>query len=241
MPEELIFEQVLRLGGAVQGHETALGARRETVHRRGDELLAGAALAEDQHGHGRGGDDAHLVDHAAHGLARRDQTLEALVAAVRRGFGRRRAVPQQHRACGPVDEAAEDLQVEGLLDEVVRALLEGGPGGGHVSVGGHHHGLGLGLESACRFEDAKARVSAVWGDGPGGRLRPGGGGHPQVGDDDVERAVLEFVERGGNPVDHGADVPGPLERIGHHLGMVRLVVDDQHLRSGFLHLCSVPV
>ena len=48
--EQLAFQQVFRDGAAVDGDERLLGARAEVVQRAGQRLLAGAALAEQQHG-----------------------------------------------------------------------------------------------------------------------------------------------------------------------------------------------
>ena len=48
--EQLGLEQLLGDRAAVDGHEQALGAPAVVVDRAGDQLLAGAALAGDQHG-----------------------------------------------------------------------------------------------------------------------------------------------------------------------------------------------
>ena len=53
--EQLVLEQRLGDGGAVDGHEGALGAVGELVQRAGQQLLAGAALAQQQHGGVGGG------------------------------------------------------------------------------------------------------------------------------------------------------------------------------------------
>jgi hypothetical protein len=49
--EQLVLEQALRDGGAVDHHERALVALRQVVDGARDQLLAGAALAVDRHGH----------------------------------------------------------------------------------------------------------------------------------------------------------------------------------------------
>ncbi len=48
--EQLVLEQRLRDGGAVDHHERAFGARRQVVDGAGDQLLAGPALTEDGDG-----------------------------------------------------------------------------------------------------------------------------------------------------------------------------------------------
>ncbi len=55
--EELVLEQGLRDGGAVDGHEGPLRAGRELVKGAAHQLLPGAALSGDQHG-GIGGGGA---------------------------------------------------------------------------------------------------------------------------------------------------------------------------------------
>src|SRR5262249_54559261 len=49
MAEELVLEQILRQGGAVDRHGTMLRARGQLMDRARNELLAGTGLAEDQH------------------------------------------------------------------------------------------------------------------------------------------------------------------------------------------------
>src|SRR5207245_6602312 len=49
MPEQLAFEQVLGDGRAVEGQEWRLGPWAVLIDGSGDQLLAGAALAADQH------------------------------------------------------------------------------------------------------------------------------------------------------------------------------------------------
>ena len=59
--EQLAFQQRLGDGGAVQADERAFLARAGVVDGAGDQLLAGAAFAADQHGGVGGGDAADLV------------------------------------------------------------------------------------------------------------------------------------------------------------------------------------
>gem|GEM_PF-6951000 len=99
-----------------------------------------------------------------------------------------------------------------------------------TSVRGDHDRLGVRLQVARRAEHHEPRVGAVLADVVGAPAL----GHPQVGDDDVKRAVPELIERALDAPDDGRDVPGRAERIGHHLGVVLLVLDDQHLRAGGL-------
>ena len=151
---------------------------------------------------------------------------------------RPRRVPEQDGLGGAVDQRAEEVQVERLLDEVEDALLEGGAGGGDVAVGGDHDGLGVGLEVAGGAEDLRPASAPSGATSPCGGLGPRGVWHAQVGDDDVEGAVAELVEGAGDVVDDRADVAGLLEGVGHDVGVVGLVLDDQDLgprRLGRVH------
>ena len=50
--EQLALQQVFRHGGAVDGHEGPAGAGGGVVHRVGEQLLASARLADEEHGQG---------------------------------------------------------------------------------------------------------------------------------------------------------------------------------------------
>ena len=78
---------------------------------------------------------------------------------------------------------------------------------------------------AGRFEHFEACVGA----GVGYAVCPGAVGHSQVGDDDIEGSTLEFVHSLISAVDDGANVTWPAKGIGHHVGMIWLIVHDQHL------------
>src|SRR6202008_933278 len=69
--EELALEQRVGQRGAVDGDERLAPARGEVVDGLGDELLAGAALALDEHG---ARDRGHLLDLDQHFLDRRALT-----------------------------------------------------------------------------------------------------------------------------------------------------------------------
>src|SRR5262249_10000087 len=68
MAEHLAFEQLVWDRGAVEGDERLLRAGREAVNRAGDNLLASAALASDEHANIRRRDatgEGHQVTHLA--------------------------------------------------------------------------------------------------------------------------------------------------------------------------------
>ena len=64
--EQLAFQQALRDGGAVDGQERPVGPAAVVVESAGDQFLAGAALAEDQHVHVLRRDAADRLAHLLH-------------------------------------------------------------------------------------------------------------------------------------------------------------------------------
>ena len=82
--EQLAFEQALRQGGAVELDERPARAGARLMDRRGQKLLAGAALAPDQHGRVSDRDLAGHADHLPDGRARALDRLEGPEVAVAR-------------------------------------------------------------------------------------------------------------------------------------------------------------
>ena len=74
--EELGFEEILRVGGAVHRHEGTRGARALRVQRARDQLLAGAALAADQDGRVVRGDVADPFHDVLHHRRDADHAVE---------------------------------------------------------------------------------------------------------------------------------------------------------------------
>ncbi|MNX19999.1 hypothetical protein D3C86_499330 [compost metagenome] len=67
MAEQLGFDEILRDGRHVEGDEILVGARAVLVQGMGDQLLAGAALAVDQHRDAGAGQSAYGAKHLLHG------------------------------------------------------------------------------------------------------------------------------------------------------------------------------
>ncbi len=209
--EQLAFQDVLAQRGAVQGDERLVLARAVLMDRLRDQFLAGAGLALDQHaGVGRG-DPLQAVDHLVHLRAGADHPLEAeffVQPAVQ--FGVRPPQPQAGR--GFFGDGPQLAQIERLEQIVERPLLHGRHGRGDRAVAGDqdHLGVGQGLLGA------------------GQDLQPVDVVHHQVGDDDVERLLLDQLgplRAGGG---HGAVVADALQAFGDGLGVRGVVVDDQH-------------
>ena len=119
-------------------------------------------------------------------------------------------------------------EIEGFLDEVVGPVLERGPGGGDIAVGRDHDRLGLGLEGADGFEHPDAGILAVGGHA----ILASGGGHAEIGDNNIEGAVAQLVEGGAHAGHDRADVAGLAQGVGHDLGVVGLIINNQDLGGG---------
>ena len=78
--EQLAFQQGFRQRGAVQGHERAARARAGVVDGLGDQFLARAALAGDQHIDQAVADALHQADHLLDPLARADDAVGGVLA-----------------------------------------------------------------------------------------------------------------------------------------------------------------
>ena len=114
--EQLGLEQRFGQRAAVDGHERPARAVAVLMNRARDQLLAGAALADDQHrGVGRGGVRNLLVDAGHHRRAPEQRRRHGV--AHRRRRRRRRRLVQRAR-----DQPLELADVERLADEVERAL-----------------------------------------------------------------------------------------------------------------------
>ena len=123
--EQLALQDVLAQGGAVERHERLVLARAVLMDGLGDQLLARAGVALDQHaGVGRG-DPLEPVDHVVHLRAVADDALEAelfVQPAVQLGVG----PPQPQTGRGLVGHRPQLAQIERLEQVVEGPLLHGG-------------------------------------------------------------------------------------------------------------------
>src|SRR6266536_349964 len=78
VPEELAGDQLLRDGAGVHGDERPSGYGRALVDGARHQLLAGAALADDQDGGVGAGGDADLLEHLEHLARARVHAVERL-------------------------------------------------------------------------------------------------------------------------------------------------------------------
>ncbi len=218
MAEELRLDQLARERGAVELLERPLRARAERVDGAGDELLAGSALARDQHAGGAPGGAPDLLDQALHRAALADEIARAPGRAPQvAGLG---LGPRQ--AQSGVDRDEERVGVEGLLEEIERTDAHGAHGGVDVGVAAHHDDGRVVLARAQPLEELDA--VAV--------------GQHHVEEAEVVGALLQLFL---GDLDAAGDVDRvPLERQGllQRREDRRLVVHDEEVRERHRVECS---
>ena len=218
--EQLAFQNVFAQRRTVQGHKRLVLARAVQVDGPGHQLLAGSALARDQHRGARRGDLLQLVDDLLHLRRVAHHALEAepfVELLLELDVGPHQALGLR----GLVDHRAQLADIERLGQVRRGAGLHGGDGRLDRAVAGEDHHLGIRQFLLGFLKDLDA-ADAV---------------HDQVGQHDVELLLLDqaqsFPAAGG---DH-ALVAHALEALGHGL-RVRLVVVDYQNSYGLFHVGS---
>ena len=176
--EQLRLEQRLGQRRAVHFDEVARRAVRVVMNRAGDELLARARLAPDQHGRVALRHLAHDAQHALQRLARADDAVEIVDVVLR--------VPQvvELVAHAPHLERLLDLHfhlfdLEGLLHVVERADLHRLDGRMHRSESGHQDDGGRRVQRLGRAQHIETVAAA----------------HLQVAEHDVEVPFVKAFDR----------------------------------------------
>ena len=215
--EQLGLQEILGQGGAVDGDERAVLARRALVDGPRHALLAGAALAEDEHG-GRG--VGHLLDqrhHAPEGRAGADH--RPLAQQVVQALLQRLVLLDELAALERlVDQLQELLAAEGLGEEVVGAVLHGLDGFLHRAERGQEDDVQVGRDGLGRAQQLEA-----------GEPR-----HLEVGDDEVDAAALHALQRGASVGGQQHAVALARQRALEALAQAGIVVGDQQ-RGGIRH------
>jgi hypothetical protein len=178
--EELALEQGVLDGGAVDVHEGPVVTRRELVELAGDDLLAGAGLALEEHRDDARGHPLQCGVQVLHGRAvpHRGEGLPAMVLA---------PLPVQVLAHGralrggSVEKGLEHLEPAGLGDEIVGAELHGLHGGLDGALAGQEDGLRGRLGGARGPQHVDAAAA----------------GHAHVQEEHVEVLVLQGLHGGG--------------------------------------------
>src|SRR5712692_11158065 len=212
--EQLRFDQRVGNGRHVDGDEGLVAPRAAPMDGPGDQLLAGAALAGDEHGcRGLGDLRDQLIDTHHLGMAT-NQALEGIGAFPSAGSGRRPQTehlalerPRLERA---LDEEVEIVHGEGFHEVVVGAQPRGVDGGPHVPNGrgeDHHDRRVEGLDPRQNLD---ARLP----------------GHPLIEHDHVNVAGPKDIERDAAVLglDH---VAGLLQDRAHGGPHALLVVHDE--------------
>ncbi len=209
VPEQLALEQRLGQRRAGDLDEGLAAPRAVLVQGLREQLLAGAALAEQQHG-GRGG--RHLPDrleHREHLGALADQVVEA-VLVLEPLAQRARLLEQPLLLERLLEHDLQLLDVDRLAEVVLRAQLHGLDGGLHRAVGRHH-------------DDHRLRADLL---DLGQQLDAVHARHAQVGQHDVGLDLLEQLQPGARVVRARDLVAVLVEQRLERRGGVHLVVDD---------------
>ena len=135
MPEELRLHEGLGQGGARHVHEGPVGPGAQVVDEPGRQSLAGPGLPQEEDGGGvRRGDAPHQVQDLVHGRARADDvSLDATRPAQRTHFA-----AQARTLQSGLQRRLQAIQGEGLLQVVLRSLLQGLHRRLDGGVGGDH-------------------------------------------------------------------------------------------------------
>ena len=157
--EQLGLQQVLRDRAAVDGDERLLGARSEVVQRLRQRLLAGAALAQQQHRHvGR----RELLDVAAelqHRLVGGDDPLDRRACRHRGKAAVLVLQPMQVETA--LDDRAQHLELDRLLAEIVGAEADRLQRGPVLAIAGDDDHLGLGRDAQYFLQRGQAFGHAI--------------------------------------------------------------------------------
>src|SRR5690606_19762978 len=171
--EQLGLHQLLGDRPAVDRHEWTGGSIGEVVERPGDQLLASAGLAADQHVGPGGRDPPDQLEDLLHGLRAADHAIEGVDALELLS-----QPPVLAAELPPLERAADHdldlVDLEGLDEVVVGADLHGLDRGVGGRVGGDHDDLRRRGQGAGVAQD----------------LHAGHAGHGQIGDHDVEAVAL---------------------------------------------------
>ena len=116
--EQLALDQRRTERGQIDRHEGPLGSQRVAMNRAGDQLLAGAALAGDQHRAIAAGNQSNPLEDVLHGRAGPEQ----FVGRAGREFGNGGRAARIAGCQRPLDDRGGLFQIERLGQIVERAV-----------------------------------------------------------------------------------------------------------------------
>ncbi len=205
MAEQLRLHQVLGNRRHVQGDEGGIGARTVTVQRMGDQLLAGAGFAVDQHRDVGMAEATDGAEDLLHGRRFADD--------LRRRQGLRRRLQVQLLAgmlAGAADQRNGIVDVEGLGQVLEGTALVGGHGAVEVRMRRHDD------DRQARMLRANLRQ----------HVEAAGARHADVREDDVRLLGLQRAEHAIGAVETARDHAGLLQGFLQHPADGTVVIDD---------------
>ena len=210
MAEDLAFQQVARDGGAVDGDERLVATAAELVQGIGAELLAGAALAGDEHGGLAGGRVLQDAVDRLHGHGMADEVAEAVAAGFFLDLGDLLLELAPFQCVAHRD--AQAVGGERLGQEVERPLPHRFDGQTNRGLAGDDHDLDRQAAAADLAHQVDAvHVGQVHVENENGGRRGGQDGQRRLAvAGDLDRAVLG------------------LQVFGIGLGKCRSILDDQY-------------
>ena len=208
MTEQLALDELWRDRAAIEREKGLFLAPAELVNRGRDLLLAGAALANQQHAGIGDGDACHQVVHALHGGGIADQPRK-VTQLPQFGAQRMNLLLVRERARDVAEDGAQAEGIDGLGEVVAHAPAQRLDRGVHRGVAGDQDDLGplRGVQVLQQFESLPV-------------------GQHQVDEDHIG---LLFFDRGpclGERAGGHRGEPFDLEDFNHGGTGVRLVVDD---------------
>ena len=143
--EQLAFDERFRQRAAIDRDKRLAGARALVVNGAGDQFLAGAGLAQDEHGRLRGrnfGDQRANAIHAGRSADQPRRAFDALQPALERAVLLRELALILHAA-----HQRLDLDELARLREIIeRAVSQRGDGRLERRLAGQHDGFGIGAQ-----------------------------------------------------------------------------------------------
>jgi len=212
--EQLALDERFRQCPAIDGHERHLGPQALLVQCPGDELLAGAGLAQDQHGGVRGSDLGDQGTDLLHG-GRVAQQIGAPFEAFQAALDGAVLVGQLALVRHPLQHGLQVHQPARLGEIVEGAVAQGRDRGLERRLAGEHDRLGVGRE----FLGAGNHVDAA-------QSR-----HVQVHEDAVEGVALERVDGGLAVAAHGHLVAHARQLQAHQLLERLFVIGEEDLQT----------
>ncbi len=200
--EEFVFQERLRDGAAVDGHEGALGAGAQAMDRTGGQLLSGPGLPLDQHGLVEGREARQVGQGLGHGpVAEQHPGAQAL----------RQAPALTSAADVGGQPGGECHRVHRLLNIVARPAFEGPDRTVHAAVSGNQVEQPVGMAPLVFGEQVQALTVAQL----------------EVGEHGIGQAVLEGqpgLEQAAYSMDVRAQPPQDAAEAADDRGVV---VDQQ--------------